>query len=45
MVRLAPDQTEQQLRDYLGGYGFKGDQVTDNTGRFSGGEKRVWYWR
>ena len=39
MVRLAPDQTEQQLRDYLGGYGFKGDQVTDNTGRFSGGEK------
>lgn len=39
IARLAPDQTEQQLRDYLGGFGFKGDQVTDPTGRFSGGEK------
>lgn len=39
LVRLAPQETEQQLRDYLGGFGFKGDQVTDPTGRFSGGEK------
>ena len=39
MSRLAPKEPEQQLRDYLGGYGFQGDQVTDPTGRFSGGEK------
>ncbi|WP_445373765.1 ABC transporter ATP-binding protein [Photorhabdus tasmaniensis] len=39
IARLAPQETEQQLRDYLGGFGFKGDQVTDPSGRFSGGEK------
>ena len=39
LARLAPQETEQQLRDYLGGFGFKGDQVTDPSGRFSGGEK------
>ena len=30
---------EQKLRDYLGGFGFRGDKVTENTERFSGGEK------
>jgi ATP-binding cassette subfamily F protein 3 len=30
---------EQKLRDYLGGFGFQGDKVTENTERFSGGEK------
>lgn len=39
LARIAPQETEQQLRDYLGGFGFKGDQVTDPSGRFSGGEK------
>ncbi|EKT61036.1 ABC transporter ATP-binding protein [Providencia sneebia] len=39
LARIAPQQTEQQLRDYLGGFGFQGDQVTDPSGRFSGGEK------
>ncbi|CDM87745.1 ABC transporter ATP-binding protein [Xenorhabdus bovienii] len=39
LVRIAPQETEQQLRDYLGGFGFKGNQVTDPSGRFSGGEK------
>ncbi|MGJ0580332.1 ABC transporter ATP-binding protein [Xenorhabdus bovienii] len=39
LVRIAPQETEQQLRDYLGGFGFKGDQVTDPSERFSGGEK------
>src|SRR5690606_25171853 len=29
----------QKLRDYLGGFGFQGDKVTENTERFSGGEK------
>ncbi|CPR16434.1 ABC transporter ATP-binding protein [Brenneria goodwinii] len=39
MVRLAERETEQQLRDYLGGFGFQGDKVTEITERFSGGEK------
>ncbi len=39
LVRLANKETEQQLRDYLGGFGFHGDKVTDPTERFSGGEK------
>ena len=39
MVRLAPKVLEQQLRDYLGGFGFQGDKVTEITQRFSGGEK------
>ncbi|MCX8966234.1 ABC transporter ATP-binding protein [Erwinia psidii] len=39
LVRLAPKVPEQQLRDYLGGFGFQGDKVSENTGRFSGGEK------
>lgn len=39
LVRLAERETEQQLRDYLGGFGFQGDKVTEVTERFSGGEK------
>ncbi|QTF06864.1 ABC transporter ATP-binding protein [Brenneria izadpanahii] len=39
MARLAERETEQQLRDYLGGFGFQGDKVTEITERFSGGEK------
>ncbi|MBN3153723.1 ABC transporter ATP-binding protein [Pectobacterium brasiliense] len=39
LVRLAERDTEQQLRDYLGGFGFQGDKVTEITERFSGGEK------
>ncbi|MEJ4046846.1 ABC transporter ATP-binding protein [Erwinia sp. SLM-02] len=39
LVRLAPKVLEQQLRDYLGGFGFQGDKVTEETKRFSGGEK------
>lgn len=39
MARLAPQEAEQKLRDYLGGFGFQGDKVTENTERFSGGEK------
>lgn len=39
LARLAPKELEQQLRDYLGGFGFQGDKVTEHTGRFSGGEK------
>lgn len=39
LTRLAPKETEQKLRDYLGGFGFHGDKVTDACGQFSGGEK------
>ena len=39
LVRLAPRVLEQQLRDYLGGFGFQGDKVSEAIARFSGGEK------
>ncbi|WP_058910348.1 ABC transporter ATP-binding protein [Entomohabitans teleogrylli] len=39
LSRLAPQELEQKLRDYLGGFGFQGDKVNEATGRFSGGEK------
>ena len=39
LSRIAPRILEQQLRDYLGGFGFQGDKVTEITERFSGGEK------
>ncbi|WP_347254007.1 ABC transporter ATP-binding protein [Leminorella grimontii] len=39
LSRLAPQEYEQALRDYLGGFGFHGDKVTEKTERFSGGEK------
>ena len=39
MMQIAPDQTEQQLRDYLGSFGFQGDKALDPVGPFSGGEK------
>ncbi|KKO57425.1 miro-like family protein [Serratia ureilytica] len=39
LSRIAPRVLEQQLRDYLGGFGFQGDKVSEITERFSGGEK------
>ncbi|MCU0834912.1 MAG: ATP-binding cassette domain-containing protein [Chromatiaceae bacterium] len=39
LQRLAPDQPEQALRDYLGGFGFGGDKALDAVAPFSGGEK------
>ena len=46
MVRLDPQTREQELRDYLGGFDFRGDGVggtstpaTTPCGPFSGGEK------
>ncbi|MBH2926652.1 ABC transporter ATP-binding protein [Serratia ureilytica] len=39
LSRIAPRGLEQQLRDYLGGFGFQGDKVSEITERFSGGEK------
>ncbi len=37
--RLEPDTREQELRDYLGGFDFRGDMASASVGRFSGGEK------
>ncbi len=39
LQQLDPRAREQELRDYLGGFGFANDQVLMPTGPFSGGEK------
>ncbi len=39
LVRQEPGTREQELRDYLGGFDFRGDMVGAACGRFSGGEK------
>ncbi len=37
--KLEPLTPEQELRDYLGGFDFRGDMATRPVGPFSGGEK------
>ncbi|MGH8813394.1 MAG: ATP-binding cassette domain-containing protein, partial [Advenella sp.] len=39
LQRIAPEAREQELRNYLGGFGFGGDKVNDKVAPFSGGEK------
>ncbi len=39
LQRLTPSATEQQIRDFLGGFNFRGDMALDRVERFSGGEK------
>jgi len=39
LARIAPEVREQELRNYLGGFGFSGDAVTSKVGPMSGGEK------
>ncbi|HZV55948.1 MAG TPA: ATP-binding cassette domain-containing protein [Rhodocyclaceae bacterium] len=39
LARLEPATREQELRDYLGGFDFRGEQAMAPCGRFSGGEK------
>ncbi len=39
LQKLDPNATEQSLRDYLGGFGFRGDRVEEAVAPFSGGEK------
>ena len=36
---IDPNKPEQQLRNYLGGFGFNGDMATSPVAPFSGGEK------
>jgi len=37
--RISPEAREQEIRDFLGGFDFRGDRVTETVGHFSGGEK------
>ncbi|HSJ96275.1 MAG TPA: ATP-binding cassette domain-containing protein, partial [Myxococcota bacterium] len=39
LERLAPGEREQVLRDFLGGFDFRGYQVAQRVESFSGGEK------
>ncbi|WP_092308755.1 ATP-binding cassette domain-containing protein [Cupriavidus alkaliphilus] len=39
LARLAPDVREQELRDFLGSFNFRGDMATTPIEPFSGGEK------
>jgi ATP-binding cassette subfamily F protein 3 len=39
MIKLEPRTREQDLRNYLGGFDFRGNMVDAPCGRFSGGEK------
>ncbi|MFL9797688.1 ATP-binding cassette domain-containing protein [Vibrio cyclitrophicus] len=36
MMQIAPKHTEQQLRDYLGSFGFQGEKALDKVAPFSG---------
>ncbi|MGB0732496.1 MAG: ATP-binding cassette domain-containing protein [Pontibacterium sp.] len=37
--RISPKASEQEIRDYLGSFGFLGDDALEPVKRFSGGEK------
>lgn len=39
LQRLTSQAKEQEIRNFLGGYGFRGDQAVAVCGPFSGGEK------
>ncbi|HET8701800.1 MAG TPA: ATP-binding cassette domain-containing protein [Nitrococcus sp.] len=39
LQRLTPTASVQELRDFLGGFGFSGDQATQACGPLSGGER------
>ena len=39
LAKVDPAAREQELRDFLGGFDFRGDMVAHPVGRFSGGEK------
>jgi len=35
----------QELRDFLAGFGFRGDRIFEAVAPFPGARKRAWYWR
>jgi ATP-binding cassette subfamily F protein 3 len=37
--RMDPTAREQSVRDFLGGFDFRGDRITETIANFSGGEK------
>ena len=39
LQRISPKASDQELRNFLGSFGFIGDDALDPVGRFSGGEK------
>jgi ATP-binding cassette subfamily F protein 3 len=39
LVKMEPRTKEQELRDYIGGFDFRGDMALSRVGPFSGGEK------
>jgi ATP-binding cassette subfamily F protein 3 len=39
LARVDPAAREQEMRDFLGGFDFRGGMVTQPVGRFSGGER------
>ncbi len=39
LVKIAPNTREQELRDYLGSFDFRGEMATAAVAPFSGGEK------
>jgi ATP-binding cassette subfamily F protein 3 len=39
LQRLAADSGEQQLRDFIGGFGFRAERVKEPVSRLSGGEQ------
>jgi len=39
LAKIEPGAREQELRDFLGGFDFRGDMASAPVGRFSGGEK------
>jgi len=39
LQRLSPKATEQQIRGFLGAFGFHGDRAFEEVAHFSGGEK------
>ncbi len=39
LQRLSPKASDQEIRTFLGGFGFKGDDALATVGKFSGGEK------
>jgi ATP-binding cassette subfamily F protein 3 len=45
LARLAPQETEQKLRDYLGGFGFQSDKVNEETSVSPAAKRPVWCWR
>lgn len=39
IMRISPQATDQEVRNYLGSFGFNGDEALTPVKRFSGGEK------